>query len=616
MSKKRKSAYAKAPQSGRPAAAAAPQAVRATTSTPAAPATSPAVASGAPEAARAAASRPVLHLVRVTIEAESPLSFGSGDVSVKETTSKGRDGKDVTETITETALARDAYGLPTIPGATLQGVLRSLADDGSSAFERAFGWAQGDEGAAAKLTVGFARVHDSHDKAVAGVVTTESQITTILDDPILSELLRSDPLRRDHVKLNDRHVVDRRAKFTRLAAPVGARFSFELALWSAAEDAAEDGAYLCDLVGLLNHPALRLGGGGGRGYGRVKVVRASYARPALMTPDDLKRLRELRRDPPSAPFSIGFSPAQFAARATIAVVTLNPVGPWRIGGDGPAATELTNGERDNRGEWTRDVTLDLRGARPAGGDDETHAAVARKDGDIARPAREPRIHWFAGSGAWRQPTADTPFDDNPFAVPGSAVRGPLAHRALFHWNRARGRFVDADAWSRLGAEQRDVDLRKYQEWGVRPPELSGLFGAPKERQATDARAARLLVDDGKAAEVRFIQGVDHNSIDRFTGGVREGFLYAEEVLIGGVVSLRLVILPPERNLTQTQADWPDDVRDAFLAALRDLCRGRLALGAKSMGFFTGDVAWGGSDADKWRQAWDEAKAAKVGGQAA
>ena len=67
----------------------------------------------------------VLHLVRITIEALSPLSLGSGDVVSVQRERRGDNGIE-TKTGNVVALARDANGLPVIPGATLQGVLRHL----------------------------------------------------------------------------------------------------------------------------------------------------------------------------------------------------------------------------------------------------------------------------------------------------------------------------------------------------------------------------------------------------------------------------------------------------------------------------------------------------------
>lgn len=54
--------------------------------------------------------RPILFLARITIEALSPLSVGSGELGSS-----------------DVALVRDANGLPMITGAGLEGLIKALA---------------------------------------------------------------------------------------------------------------------------------------------------------------------------------------------------------------------------------------------------------------------------------------------------------------------------------------------------------------------------------------------------------------------------------------------------------------------------------------------------------
>jgi len=112
----------------------------------------------------------------------------------------------------------------------------------------------------------------------------------------------------------------------------------------------------------------------------------------------------------------------------------------------------------------------------------------------------------------------------------------------------------------------------------------------------------LWVNDGEATGVTAVQAVDHNMIDRFTGGALGGALYAEEVLVGGELSISLTILPP---FSGDGPKWTDEVIAPVLDALDDLCRGRLNVGPKSLGFFEGSVCWEGPDQDKalWEDAW-------------
>ena len=87
----------------------------------------------------------------------------------------------------------------------------------------------------------------------------------------------------------------------------------------------------------------------------------------------------------------------------------------------------------------------------------------------------------------------------------------------------------------------------------------------------------------------------HNSIDRFTGGVRDGFLFSEELAHRGQIELELLLLDPARIARQCPLG-----REALRLALADLIEGRLALGGgsgKGHGFCRGCIDW--SDDGAW-----------------
>ncbi|MFI4996049.1 MAG: RAMP superfamily CRISPR-associated protein, partial [Hyphomicrobiales bacterium] len=554
----------------------------------------------------------VLHLMRVTIEAVSPLSFGSGE-RVLLRRRRRAEGRVVEEDKFEIALVRDANELPTIPGATLQGVLRQLYADecGSAETRDLFGFAEGSNGSAARLSVGFGCVHDREGRSIERLVTNATRIS---DDPVLSSLRRTAPVTRDHVALNARHVSDGRKKFERPALPVGTRFSIEFSLWGLRSEAESDKQKLERVAQLFRHPVLRLGGSGRRGYGKVILVRASHALPAL---DNTQALRSLREQ--AASRSLADAIATNASRRRRGVVqatlSLTPINVWRIGGRSVPVTEMTHGVRLPDGSTAQQNGVDLRHAVNADG-----SRKVRDADDIATLARETIIRWVRHGEVERaelvEATAESPFDPArpravPFAIPGSAIKGPLAHRAVFHWNcgRANGeRLIDVEQWLQLGPADRERRLAAYRDWAKRPEDLELLLGAAKERDSDEGRASRVFVDDGSAAEARAVQAIDHSSIDRFTGGVRAGFLFVEEVIVGGRIEVEIFILPPlqEAATGTSPRDWSGPIRDAFLKALRDLCEGRLAIGAKSLGFCTGTVTWGGDPAqtEAWQRAWD------------
>lgn len=534
----------------------------------------------------------ILHLLRVTIEALSPLSLGSGDVVEMTRQRRGEEG---TEPQNVTALVRDANGLPTIPGSTLQGVLRHryTVEHRECAAKKLFGYAVDADGKAGRLFVGFGAVHDQNDHAVTGLIVDASRVN---NDPVLLRLRKHEPVRRDHVSLNVRHVADGRKKFDRRAIPAGTRFSIEFALWGDRTEIAHDKAALGRIVSLFSHPAFRLGGAGRHGYGRIVPRRASYACPNLGNPTGVRRLRD---QAPSVAFdenllhdSVTFD------KAIIMKLRLTPINPWRVGGEAPSLTGNTHGVRLANGSATVHQGADLR--------------QERDQFNVATILREPVIIWENGKAELRVPGQGSPFkvglpNGVAFAVPGSAIKGPLVHRTLFHWNRHRADIngmIDVDEWLKWDDSTRQAALAERTK---RPERLACLFGAAKERDGGTGRAGHAYIDDGVVSDVHAAQAVDHIVIDRFAGGVIPGLLYAEEVLAGGSVETTITILPPPGEGAAGSADWPPDIRDAFLTALRDLCRGRLAIGAKSLGFCTGEiVAWEGAGTliSPWQAAWD------------
>lgn len=97
-----------------------------------------------------------------------------------------------------------------------------------------------------------------------------------------------------------------------------------------------------------------------------------------------------------------------------------------------------------------------------------------------------------------------------------------------------------------------------------------------------------------------VQAMIHNSIDRYTGGVRNRMLFVEELIWQRPIELRITLL------TGVERSEPT-ARQALARAIRDLCEGRLALGAgttKGHGSFTGTPddnakAWLSAQGEAW-----------------
>ncbi len=434
----------------------------------------------------------VINTVSFSIETLSPLSLGSG----------------MNELI-DVAIVRDANNLPTIPGSSLRGVLRHLWRTyklDPEAENKLFGIEENNhsEGNRAALTFSFGFVHDQNNAPVQGLKTVPPE------DSVLNLLKKDAPLKRDHVKLNDRHVADDRNKFDRAAVPVGTRFSFEISWLDRCVDVDE----VKTLLSYINHPAFRLGGASGKGYGKVRLLINSMQHKKLSfnngilseQSSKIENIKELNGED----------------QVSSICLSLEPVSVMRIGSPtSPTSTKTGDGSELN-----------------------------------LRPLSEPKISWNEEKGALST-------DSNlRYVVPGSSIRGALAHRTLFHFNRL------TEKWTTKPNEPSKV-MRGA---------LLDLFGSAKSNKDGGDKAGRLIFDDGELIDAQPLV-MEHNTIDRFTGGVMKGALFSEEVLYGGTLEFVVTLIH-----RQSQCENLQIAIEALNLAISDLCEGRLALGAKSLGF--------------------------------
>src|SRR5262249_3982368 len=116
---------------------------------------------------------PCLHLARVTVETRTPLSLGTG----------------LGAGLYDTALVRDANGLPAIPGTSIAGVLRHIhsALYGKDETDSLFGRAKERTGKEqpSRVHVSWAAIHDASDRPVDGLVTGQRR-RALESDTILS----------------------------------------------------------------------------------------------------------------------------------------------------------------------------------------------------------------------------------------------------------------------------------------------------------------------------------------------------------------------------------------------------------------------------------------------
>jgi CRISPR/Cas system CSM-associated protein Csm3 (group 7 of RAMP superfamily) len=411
----------------------------------------------------------------------------------------------------DAGIMTDANGLPTIPGTSIAGVIRHAMDNGpENAFVAGLFGHQPDgstekaEGHGSRVVFSFACIHDSNGVPVAGLIPAER----LVEDLVLANAIR--PTLRDHARHNDKGVVADGGKFDDLVVCAGHRFTLEIELTGTIADQARWDY----LLNLFADPAVRFGGKTSRGLGRFSVAALHTRTFDLSAPGDFAAYaaHPSRLD---KPVGEGWSAVAPVASASNEIqLKITPKGFWLFGG----------------------------GLDP--------------DTDIV-PVKDRVIVW---------PEMGSPRENEIFSLPGSALKGALRHRAIFHAYAAKGYFAgDADE---SPAKNEAEDL------------VASLFGNAPEAEGNARQRGALLFSD-MTAEAVPAPLQNHVSIDRFTGGARDQALYDEAPLFGGIeftwrIGLSRALSPDEETLLR--------------AVVADLAESRLQLGGgtgRGHGFFTG-----------------------------
>lgn len=473
-----------------------------------------------------------LRVARIVLEALTPLSITTG----------GTAGS------FDTALALDANGLPTIPAPSLKGVLRNAyrsrfagETDPWCAEPHVFGFMADDKGAPSKLQTSWGWCHDAKGRPVLGRLEPREGyegrfLGQDLVDPILVFLrgLDATPVVRERVRLNGRGTADGHGKFDRSVVPAGARFTVELTYLGLVRTDASDRIVWDRLLGILTQPGLRLGGATRSGLGLVAPVIGEGNLPEVrerVFTLDAGAIAELR-----------------AFRA--ATATSGSLDAFH-----PVARDLADACGAQGGSRRLMLDLEAQGTWQFGGGDLSLDAT-----EVDRaPKTEVCIKWTRAGSGWSAELEAA--QQAPLLIPGSSIKGALRHRTLFHFRR---RLLGLPAAASLS----DVAVDDA---------MAALFGREKkERNGRESgRAGLVIVDDvfkSRTAPDFGVQTINHVSIDRFSGGARNGVLFDEEVLVGGRLSLTLWLAPQFDAL-------PEALRLAFEDTLADLKRGWLPLGA-------------------------------------
>lgn len=419
----------------------------------------------------------------------------------------------------DSEVATDINGLPYIPATSIAGVLRHAAGVSLNSKNPLWGFQKGKDGRGSQIIFSEGRMVGKEGKAVDGIAELPS-------DSFYTNYLRNLPIRQ-HVRISHRGTAEDHGKFDNRVVFKGTRFIFEVEVVATADGTPD--AELAILIGNMAKAEFRLGGGTRNGYGQMEVVDAKVKSYDLA----VKAEAEVYLNH-SACLADDFDGKPVTATPTSSwqkyTLTLKPEDFFLFG--------------SGRGDDEADMT----------------------------PVSEKVVTWKEGKPE---------FEKDRTLIPATSVKGALAHRTAFHYNRLSGNFAD-------GLTPEEVDALT----GPKNPAVQTLFGYQDEDG--NLHRGNIIFSD-VFEDSQSTKLLNHVAIDRFTGGAIDGALFTEKVTYGGGKQIKLEILVNETEKVKSNAN----VLRAFHQALQDLCDGLLPLGGgvcRGNGTFTGSCEPALSDA--------------------
>lgn len=402
----------------------------------------------------------------------------------------------------------DVNGLPYLPGTSIAGVLRSMI--GEEKAHTFFGCKgdKKDSGKGSEIIFTEGKILNSEGKVVDGLSLDAFK------DSLLSNY-KALPIRQ-HVRINSKGVNENGGKFDEQVVFAGTRFCFEIEM-VADEDATLDN--FDSVLNCIQNKTFRIGSGSRSGFGEIEVVEIQKMLLDLKNPTD----RETYLNKSS-----------------------------KLSDDCALWQTCDKKDSDNV-NWTRyQITLKpndffLFSSGFCDGEVDSVPVVARK------------VEWDNnGKGQLSKPKT---------LIPASSVKGALAHRVAFHYNKLMKRFAGStENAPKVGGENEAVRQ---------------LFGYSDDKVQ---ERGNILFSDIIATKKYSDKIINHVSIDRFTGGAMEGALFNEKATYAKGEEIKMTVL-----VNQSVKD--ENVIKAWENTLNDLCKSMLPLGGavnKGYGMFTGD----------------------------
>ena len=403
---------------------------------------------------------------------------------------------------TDSVVSKDINELPYIPATTLAGLIRhSLPEE---LQEYWMGVQTKKDGEGSRIILSEGKILSANGNPIDGLNLVKDKIT---------QLCRELPIRQ-HVRINQQGTAVKNGKFDEEIVPKGVRFCFEIELM-----AEKDKPGIMDtILFIIQSDGFRIGSGSRSGFGKIEVVGILRRDLDLCVPNELELY--LGKSSSLAKAWEGYRPytpsETKVSDCILYTLELRPVDFMFFG----------SGFGDDRSDMTF--------------------------------VREPVVTWDRGEATVEEL-------ERVILIPASSVKGALAHRTAYHYNRLEGVFADKKTAEEL-----------EQGTGKENKAVKTLFGSEGDRKGKNKQRGNILFSDViEKQKVPLEKKVlNHVKIDRFTGGAVDGALFSEEVLYAPGKTFNLELM-----LRKTAVDEKDGkIVKAFEAALIDLCKGYLPLG--------------------------------------
>lgn len=452
------------------------------------------------------------------------------------------------DVMTDRLVATDVNGLPYIPGTALAGVLRNAltTKDNQKEMNELFGYQEGNEGQGSRLILSAAQMMGKDGSVIDGLQTID------FNDAFYAHF-QNLPIRQ-HVRISHKGAAEQGGKFDEQVVYKGTRFCFEMELFGNKDDEKVWNKLLAE----FSNPAFRIGGGTRKGFGEVSV---KEVKSDIL---DLSKKNELNRylDKTSG---------------------LNDEFWNSIKADKPEMGE-TN--------WIKyELTLTPDDFFLFG------SGFGSEDGSADMSYVTEKVIQWEGDKPY--------FTNEKVLIPATSVKGALAHRTAFHFNKELKLFSDLimeegklEAMLEEGyqipvnikkfdSNQREHRLIMASEGNPAVRNLFGYSANDDEGQRGNVILSDIFLSEKDKKKQKLL---NHVAIDRFTGGAMDGALFSEEV-VGSKEQFTLKILVKKETEVDKQESFASYLK-AFECALNDLCTGMLPLGGGTMrghGCFSGKL---------------------------